>query len=482
MSFEIGLGKRLGENSPPNTPPKKACLERPGICFTPPKNPTRTPEKVAKLSPTLLAPKEDLIVNRSPLILTQLKKAPPVYTQYEWGILRDEIKKYPVAAKVQCVTLNVLAAMALNEETEGGVWYKQGTLLDKEIAFPNSFVAIWKNKSLHVYISTHHEIGRGSVGKVSDVFRVVFQNKKCLCFEEGTVVSHLSSIVSTNQESLDSIRTRLHKRLQTTFLLENLEGIVPFYDVCQYVNGNNIEKTRIFYKKCETNLQMKIDAWVDMPVTEAEEFERFKKIANDLGKALHHFHKRRLMHRDVKCENILYDKGSVLLTDFDLCDKIGTGIAAGTLEYAAPEILAEVLKGTGYKEYFNLPETPSFTEATDLYSLGVVLHEVYYGQKPWLHEKIVEYQMATHDPEEKKSINAYMDVIKSILTMQAASTSIILGKRKRLKQKLSSPATPDELIDRLLSMNPSDRPSAEEVAAFGGPTKINVRRALFKKE
>jgi eukaryotic-like serine/threonine-protein kinase len=92
------------------------------------------------------------------------------------------------------------------------------------------------------------------------------------------------------------------------------------------------------------------------------------------ARALDAAHRRGLVHRDVKPGNILIGpEGQVKLTDFGIAHAAGQapvtgpGLVMGTTQYIAPERIA----GT--------PATP----ASDLYSLGIVLHESLTGLPPY---------------------------------------------------------------------------------------------------
>ncbi len=92
-------------------------------------------------------------------------------------------------------------------------------------------------------------------------------------------------------------------------------------------------------------------------------------IARQLCAGLAAAHDRGVLHRDLKPANVMLDgRGRVRITDFGLArltdDKGDAGVQAGTPAYMAPEQLA----GRGV------------TQQSDLYSLGLVLFEVFTGK------------------------------------------------------------------------------------------------------
>jgi serine/threonine-protein kinase len=93
-----------------------------------------------------------------------------------------------------------------------------------------------------------------------------------------------------------------------------------------------------------------------------------------IARAVRHAHKRGVLHRDLKPDNILIDeRGQPHVADFGLAKQIGdatlTAVGIGTPEYAAPEQLRN--------------DRDAITTAIDQYSLGVMLYELLTGVRPF---------------------------------------------------------------------------------------------------
>ena len=99
-----------------------------------------------------------------------------------------------------------------------------------------------------------------------------------------------------------------------------------------------------------------------------------KKILAEVGRALSYAHKKEIVHRDIKPDNIMFDEhGHAVVTDFGIAKAAsggkltGTGMSIGTPHYMSPEqAKAQPLDGR-----------------SDIYSLGVVAYQCLTGGVPF---------------------------------------------------------------------------------------------------
>ena len=97
-------------------------------------------------------------------------------------------------------------------------------------------------------------------------------------------------------------------------------------------------------------------------------------ILTQVGSALDHAHRKKVIHRDIKPANIMIDEdGWAIVTDFGIAkvqeaqNLTATGTAIGTPHYMSPE------------QFHN----KAVTGLSDQYSLGVVAYEMLAGKKPF---------------------------------------------------------------------------------------------------
>ena len=99
-------------------------------------------------------------------------------------------------------------------------------------------------------------------------------------------------------------------------------------------------------------------------------------IAEPVGDALSYAHRMGVLHRDIKPENILFSQGHPIVADFGIAKAVSTagganltrtGFPVGTPGYMSPEQAAGLT---------------DLDERTDVYSLAVVVYEMFVGEVP----------------------------------------------------------------------------------------------------
>lgn len=182
---------------------------------------------------------------------------------------------------------------------------------------------------------------------------------------------------------------------------------------------------------------------VDITGPRTLQLDQIYSFFRDITSGLRHLHMNGYIHRDLKPNNCLLHETSdglrVLVSDFgevqrqDAMRK-STG-ATGTVSYCAPEVLR--------REYAD-GLFGNFTFKSDIFSLGMILYFLCFAQLPYANADVIN--------EEKEDL----DQLREEITHWAGFDH---GRRMRpdLPQKLYT------FLERLLSVDPDRRPTADEV-------------------
>src|ERR671933_732483 len=187
--------------------------------------------------------------------------------------------------------------------------------------------------------------------------------------ERWVAIKLMHRDISTDPDQLERFRrearavARLnHPHLVTVIDAGEDEG-TP-YIVFEYVEGETLKD--------------RIRRLGRLPVPEAVAY------AIEIGRALSAAHAQRLVHRDVKPQNVLIDsEGRAKVTDFGIARSLEsdgltkTGRVLGTTDYVSPE------QAMGH----------DVDARSDIYSLGVLLYEMLTGEPPFKAETVVGVAM-----------------------------------------------------------------------------------------
>ncbi len=227
----------------------------------------------------------------------------------------------------------------------------------------------------------------------------------------------------------DEFISRFRREAQSVASLSH-PNIVSIYDV-----GEDSGLYFIVMELVEgETLRDRLKARGRLPVSEALEIT--SKICQGLG----HAHARRIIHRDIKPQNILITpQGDVKVADFGIARALGgvsttsRDVVIGSAPYLSPE---QAKNGT-------------VSVRSDLYSLGVVLYEMLTGKPPFGGESPVAVALQHVQGEVPKVADARPDV----------------------------PPQVDELVQVALAKNPADRfSSADHMLGAIKSVQTGVRR------
>ena len=190
-------------------------------------------------------------------------------------------------------------------------------------------------------------IGEGRFSKV-----YLFKNKNNDLYYALKKILVSKILESGNDINIIKREINIHSRLSH-------ENVVQFYSVKEEIN-----EVSILLEYCKNGSIFEL---IDKNgFDEYKTYTYFSQVVN----AIYFLHKNNLVHRDIKPENILLNSDKIKLCDFGWCCETNTNNRnsfCGTFEYMAPEIINELPYG----------------KPVDIWALGILLYEFYYGVSPF---------------------------------------------------------------------------------------------------
>jgi serine/threonine-protein kinase len=240
------------------------------------------------------------------------------------------------------------------------------------------------------------ELGRGGMGVVYKAQDTKLKRTVALKFLPPEL-THISEIKERFVREAQAAAALDHPNICTVYEFDEAEE--KTFISMAYIEGQSLKK--------------KIES-------EELELDEALRIATQVAEGLQEAHKKGIVHRDIKSANIMVtEKGESKIMDFGLARVAGgtlvtkDGTTMGTVAYMSPE------QARGEE----------VDHRTDIWSLGVVLYEMFSGQLPFKGE---------HD--------------------QAVVYSILNKKPKSITElKASIPMSIEQVVSKALEKNPDER-------------------------
>src|SRR5579872_435672 len=190
------------------------------------------------------------------------------------------------------------------------------------------------------------------------------------------------------------------------------------------------------------------------------------EIARQLCAGLAAAHAKGVLHRDLKPANIMLDgRGQVVVTDFGLAglvDQIpGSDLRSGTPAYMAPEQL----------------DGKEVNAKSDIYSLGLVLYEIFTGKRAFSVESLPELVRVRSESAPSKPSTLVKDL--DPLVERVILRCLEADPAKRMSSALSVAATLPGGDPLAAALAAGETPSPQMVAAAGENTGLAPRTAIL---
>ncbi|XP_044859313.1 testis-specific serine/threonine-protein kinase 5-like isoform X2 [Mauremys mutica] len=224
------------------------------------------------------------------------------------------------------------------------------------------------------YLLSSRKIGSGAFSKVylgyatQEKLRQNYKLASDLRSKRHSMVA--IKIISTAKAPLEYSRKFLPREIYSLNATYKHINVIQLYEMYR----NNRRTYLVLELASRGDLLEHINATSDRRECPGLEEEEARRLFRQIVSAVAHCHNVGIVHRDLKCENILLDeRGFIKLTDFGFANRYSLknplmSTFCGSVAYTAPEILMS-------KKYNG--------ELADLWSLGVILYAMVTGKLPF---------------------------------------------------------------------------------------------------
>jgi serine/threonine protein kinase/Tfp pilus assembly protein PilF len=263
------------------------------------------------------------------------------------------------------------------------------------------------------------KLGEGGMGVVYLAQDLKLDRPVALKFLPQRFLSVPEEVARFEQEA-KAISALADTHIATIHDIDEAEG--ERFLVLEYLPGGTLKE----------KLQMLNASGGELPLADVVRYAL--QIAEGLG----HAHRRHIIHRDVKTDNImLTEGGSLKITDFGLAKLKGgasltkVGSTVGTAAYMSPEQF----------------EGRDVDQRSDIFSFGVVLYELLTGRLPFRgeHDAALAYSVVHEEPASPQSIRPSVPP-----ALQAIVVGCLEKDRERRYQSM------DDVVAALREINPSE--------------------------
>ena len=278
------------------------------------------------------------------------------------------------------------------------------------------------------------ELGEGGMGQVFKARHKLMKRTVALKTIRPELINHPEAVKRFAKEARAAARLS-HNNIVTAFDAEQCGDLHML--VMEFVEGESIN---MLVNKCGP-----------LP------FQQVVEYTIQAADGLQHAHECKMVHRDIKPQNLMLDKDGVIkILDFGL-SKFRRDLESGEDDFISEDTLLTLINTSMGTEGFIAPEQAAYARSvdtrSDIYSLGCTMFFMLTNRPPY-------FGTPPDDPQAVPDVTRFRDDLPAGLP--------------EILEKMMAPspderfATPSEVADALRAVDLTAQPSPKEVKVVGG--------------